>query len=68
MLPRPWVKPKFPAETSTSDLNLRSGLRVLMLSAPAVVFLPNRVPCGPRSTVICLMSSKSEVSIPGREM
>ncbi|MFO7145415.1 hypothetical protein B9T16_30375, partial [Arthrospira sp. PCC 8006] len=26
------------------------GLRVVMLKAPAVVFFPNRVPCGPRNT------------------
>ena len=45
---------------------VKLGARVLMLITPAVVFLPNRVPWGPRSTSSCSMSIRSNTAIPGR--
>ncbi|MNE10970.1 hypothetical protein D3C80_1037090 [compost metagenome] len=36
------------------------------LSTPAEAFLPNRVPCGPRSTSMRSRSSRSRVDWPGR--
>ena len=45
---------------------VKLGARVLMLITPAVVFLPNNVPCGPRKTSSCSMSIKSNTAIPGR--
>ena len=47
---------------STFASGVKLGGRVVMLSAPAVVFLPYSVPCGPRSVSICSTSTKSSVA------
>ena len=41
------------------EFGFERGRRVLMLTAPAVVFLPNNVPCGPRNTSTCSRSTRS---------
>ena len=41
-----------------SRLPPNSGDAERMFIAPASVFLPNRIPCGPRSTSICSRSNK----------
>ncbi|MGY2735852.1 hypothetical protein ACVWYO_003526 [Sphingomonas sp. UYP23] len=45
---------------------MKVGALLVTLIAPAVVFLPNSVPCGPRSTSICAMSEKSNAAVAGR--
>ena len=47
-------------------LGVKPGARVVMLNAPAVVFLPNRVPCGPRKISIRSTSKKSRAVAAGR--
>ncbi len=45
-------KLSLPKEISSRATGSKLGSRVVMLIAPAVLFLPNKVPCGPRSTSI----------------
>lgn len=47
-------------------LGSKLGARVLILITPAVVFLPNNVPWGPRKTSSCSMSIRSNTAMPGR--
>jgi hypothetical protein len=61
-----WTNPRSPTFSSKSPLRVKLGLRVVTLIAPAVVFLPKSVPCGPRSTSICSTSRKSSVAAAGR--
>ena len=48
--------------SSKSVPGVKLGLRVVTLMAPAVVFLPKSVPCGPRSTSTWSTSRKSSVA------
>ena len=55
-----------PRLSSSLAEGVNSGARLMTLIAPAVVFLPNSVPCGPRSTSIRSMSVKSNAAVAGR--
>ena len=55
-----------PYPISKSYSGVKLGLRVVTRIAPAVVFLPNNVPCGPRNTSTRSTSMKSSVVAAGR--
>ena len=59
-------KPKLPYDSSTAEPGVKLGFLVVTLIAPAVVFFPYSVPCGPLSTSICSTSMKSSVAAAGR--
>ena len=58
--------PRLPTLSSTSLSVVKRGRFVVTLTAPAVVFFPNSVPCGPRSTSTRSTSRKSSVAAAGR--
>jgi hypothetical protein len=53
-------------DTSANPPGCADGARLTMFSTPDDAFLPNSVPCGPRSTSMRSMSSRSSVAWPGR--
>ena len=56
------TKPRLPTLISPRASGVKLGARVVTLIAPAVVFLPYSVPCGPRRISTRSTSVKSNVA------
>src|SRR5262245_15206272 len=64
--PRSSRRSRSPAEISSQPSGSALGAAERMFSTPAVAFLPNSAPCGPRSTSKRSRSTRSEIIMPGR--
>ena len=62
-IPLALIKPLDPAPNATRPPNSRVGEVRRTFITPPVVFLPKKIPCGPRLTSIC-STSKASINCP----